>query len=122
MACKQTQIQKKIYIIREKRIMLDSDLAFLYGVKVKQLNQAVKRNIKRFPDDFMFRLTEDEYAEVITNCDHLKHRPTLPYAFTEQGVAMLATILNCRKAIDINIQIMREFVIVYSPMIPYMIK
>jgi len=73
--------------------MLDSDLAFLYEVEVKQLNQAVKRNIKRFPNDFMFRLTKNEFAEVVTNCDHLqnlKFRSTQPYVFTEQGVAMLA--------------------------------
>jgi len=113
MATKLTQIQKRIYIIRGKRVMLDSDLAFLYEVEVKQLNQAVKRNVKRFPDDFMFRLTKDEFTEVVTNCDHLqnlKFRPTLPYAFTEQGVAMLAAVLNSQKAIDVNIQIMRAFV------------
>jgi len=113
MASKLTQIQKRIYVIREKRVMLDSDLAFLYEVEVKQLNQAVKRNIKRFPYDFMFRLTKDEFTEVVTNCDHLqnlKYRPTLPYAFTEQGVAMLAAVLNSQKAIDVNIQIMRAFV------------
>ena len=93
--------------------MLDSDLAYLYEVEVKQLNQAVKRNIKRFPDDFMFRLTKDEFAEVVTNCDHLqsqKFRSTLPYAFTEQGVAMLAAVLNSQKAIDVNISIMRAFI------------
>ena len=102
-----------IFEIRKKRVMLDSDLATLYKVEVKQLNQAVKRNIKRFPDDFMFQLTKDEFAEVVTNCDHLqnlKFRPTLPYAFTEQGVAMLAAVLNSQKAIDVNIQIMRAFI------------
>jgi len=93
--------------------MLDSDLALLYEVEVKQLNQAVKRNIKRFPNDFMFRLTKNEFAELVTNCDHLqslKFRPTQPYVFTEQGVAMLAAVLNSQKAIDVNIQIMRAFV------------
>jgi hypothetical protein len=113
MADKLAQIQKRIYIIREKRVMLDSDLAFLYEVEVKQLNQAVKRNIKRFPSDFMFRLTKDEFTEVVTICDHLqnlKYRPNLPYAFTEQGVAMLAAVLNSQKAIDVNIQIMRAFI------------
>jgi hypothetical protein len=77
------QIQERIYVIRGKRVMLDSDLACLYEVEVKQLNQAVKRNIKRFPDDFMFQLTKDEFTEVVTNCDHLqnlKYRPTLPYS------------------------------------------
>ena len=100
-------IQNRIYTIRGKRVMLDSDLAELYEVEVKQLNQAVKRNITRFPDDFMFRLTKDEFTEVVTICDHLqklKYRPTMPYAFTEQGVAMLATVLNSQKAIDVNIQ------------------
>jgi phage regulator Rha-like protein len=113
MANKLKQIQKKIYTIREKKVMLDSDLAELYEVEARQLNQAVKRNIKRFPDDFMFRLTKDEFTEVITNCDHLqnlKYRPTMPYAFTEQGVAMLAAVLNSQKAIDVNIQIMRAFI------------
>ena len=108
-----TQIQKRIYIIRDKRVMLDSDLAYLYEVEAKQLNQAVKRNLKRFPDDFMFRLTKEEFTEVVTICDHLqslKFRPTLPYAFTEQGVAMLATVLNSPKAIDVNISIMRAFI------------
>ena len=115
MASNMTQIQERIYTIRERRVMLDSDLAELYEVEVKQLNQAVKRNIKRFPVsstewatanegsplvDFMFRLTKDEFTEVVTNCDHLqnlKYRPSMPYAFTEQGVAMLATVLNSQK-------------------------
>jgi len=113
MANKPAQIQKRIYVIRDKRVMLDSDLAILYEVEVKRLNEAVKRNIKRFPGDFMFRLTKDEFAELVANCDHLqnlKFRPTLPYAFTEQGVAMLAAVLNSQKAIDVNIQIMRAFV------------
>ena len=108
-----TRIQKRIYVIRGKRVMLDRDLAYLYEVEVKQLNQAIKRNIKRFPVDFMFRLTINELSKVVTNCDHLqnlKYRPTLPYAFTEQGVAMLAAVLNSQKAIDVNINIMRAFV------------
>ena len=106
-------IQNRIYTIRGKRVMLDSDLAYLYEVEAKRLNEAVKRNLRRFPDDFMFRLTKDEFSEVVANCDHLqklKYRPTLPYAFTEQGVAMLATVLNSQKAIDVNIQIMRVFI------------
>ena len=93
--------------------MLDSDLAYLYEVEAKRLNEAVKRNVNRFPDDFMFQLTKEEFAEVVANCDHLqnlKYRPTLPYAFTEQGVAMLAAVLNSQKAIDVNIQIMRAFI------------
>jgi len=107
------QIQSKIYEIRGLKVMLDSDLAVLYEVEAKVLNQAVKRNITRFPVDFMFQLTKDEKSEVVTNCDHLqklKYRPTLPYVFTEQGVAMLAAVLNSQKAIDVNISIMRAFV------------
>jgi len=113
MASKLTQIQKRIYVVRKKRVMLDSDLACLYEVESKRLNEAVKRNIKRFPVDFMFRLTKKEFTEVVANCDHLqnlKFRPTLPYVFTEQGVAMLAAVLNSPKAIDVNIQIMRAFI------------
>ena len=93
--------------------MLDSDLAELYEVEVKRLNEAVKRNIQRFPEDFMFRLTKDEFAEVVAKCDHLqnlKYRPSMPNAFTEQGVAMLAAVLNSQTAIDVNIQIMRAFI------------
>ena len=108
-----TKIKGMIYEIRGQKVMLDTDLAQLYAVEVKQLNQAVKRNIKRFPGDFLFRLTKTEFAEVVTNCDHLqnlKYRSTMPYAFTEQGVAMLAAVLNSQKAIDTNIQIMRAFI------------
>ena len=113
MADELTPIQDRIYTIRGKRVMLDTDLAYLYEVEAKRLNEAVKRNIKRFPDDFMFQLTKDEFSEVVAKCDHLqkqKYRPTLPYAFTEQGVAMLAAVINSQKAIDVNIQIMRVFI------------
>jgi len=113
MANKLSKIQKRIHIIRQKRVMLDIDLAELYEVEVRTLNQSVKRNIKRFPADFMFRISKDELSEVITNCDHLqnlKFRSAPPFAFTEQGVAMLATVLNSQKAIDVNIQIMRAFI------------
>jgi hypothetical protein len=92
--------------------MLDQDLADIYGVPTKVLNQAVKRNLKRFPEDFMFRLTPKEKAEVVTNCDHLvrlKFSPQLPCVFTENGVAMLSSVLNSEKAIQANIQIMRTF-------------
>lgn len=107
------RIQKCIYVIRERKVMLDSDLAGLYGVGTKVLNQAVKRNINRFPDDFMFQLSEKEKEQVVTNCDHLarlKYSAALPYAFTEQGVAMLSSVLHSRRAIEINIAIMRVFV------------
>ena len=105
-------IRSQIYLIRGRRVMLDTDLAILYGVKTFRLNEAVKRNVKRFPDDFMFRLTESEKLEVIANCDHLrklKYSPYLPCAFTEQGVAMLSSVLNSERAIQVNIQIMRTF-------------
>ena len=90
--------------------MIDRDLAELYGVETKALNQAVKRNIARFPEDFMFQLTKEEKTEEVTNCDHLvslKYSYRLPYAFTENGVAMLSSVLNSEKAIQVNIQIMR---------------
>jgi hypothetical protein len=93
--------------------MLDRDLAILYEVPTKALNQAVKRNIHRFPDHFMFRLTSEEKNELVTNCDRfnsLKHSTALPYAFTEHGVAMLSSVLNSEKAIMVNIQIINAFI------------
>lgn len=92
--------------------MLDSDLALLYGVQTKRLNEQVRRNKKRFPEDFMFQLTNKEKEGVVANCDHLKFlkfSPHLPLAFTEQGVAMLSGVLNSDRAIAVNIQIMRAF-------------
>ena len=106
-------LKKRIYTIRNKRVMLDRDLAELYGVETKRLNEAVKRNIKRFSDDFMFKLNEDELKELVANCDHLqnlKYSYQMPYAFTEHGVAMLSSILKSDRAIEINIQIMRAFI------------
>jgi len=107
-----TLIQNRIYVIRGKRVMLDSDLAYLYEVETKRLNEAVKRNLSRFPDDFMFQLTAEEWENqrsqfATFNSDSRKYNP---YAFTEQGVAMLAAVLNSQKAIDVNIQIMRVFI------------
>ncbi len=104
-------IMNKIYLIRDQKVMLDRDLAELYGVLTGNLNKAVKRNIKRFPEDFMFQLTKEEF-------DNLKFQfgtaswggtRNLPYAFTEQGVAMLSGILNSDRAINVNIHIMRIF-------------
>ncbi len=109
----QTKIESKILFIRGHKVMLDRDLAALYGVKTKVLNQAVSRNLKRFPEDFMFQLTKSEKKQVVTNCDHLetlKFSPQLPFAFTQEGVAMLSGVLNSRRAIQANIQIMRAFV------------
>ena len=105
-------IAHQIFLIRGRKVMLDTDLARLYQVKTFRLNEAVKRNARRFPEDFMFRLTEDEKMEVIANCDHLKSlrfSSYLPCAFTEQGVAMLSSVLNSERAIQVNIQIMRAF-------------
>ena len=93
--------------------MLDRDLAELYGVETKVLNQAVKRNIDRFPERFRFQLTKEEMNELVTNCDRfniLKHSTARPYAFTEQGVAMLSTVLRSETAIRMSIHIMDAFV------------
>lgn len=93
--------------------MLDLDLASIYGVTTKMLNQAVKRNASRFPSDFMFQLTEAEKSEVVTNCDHLarlKFSPHLPYAFTEHGALMLANVLNSESAANTSVQVVRAFV------------
>ncbi|MCK5211984.1 ORF6N domain-containing protein [Candidatus Parcubacteria bacterium] len=107
------KIESKILLISEQKVMLDYDLAKLYGVSTKRLNEQVKRNIKRFPEDFMFRLTKYETEYVVANCDHLKNLKysyQLPWVFTEQGVAMLSSVLNSKKAIEVNITIMRTFV------------
>jgi len=101
-----------IYLIRGEKVMLDTDLAKLYSVETRALKQAVRRNIRRFPEDFMFQLTTEEWKEVITNCDNpgkLKFSPSRPFAFTEQGVAMLSSILNSERAIAVNIRIIRVF-------------
>ena len=106
-------IENRIFTIRGQKVMIDRDLAELYEVPTHRLNEAVKRNKKRFPDDFMFKLTKDELNELIANCDRfqtLKHSPTTPNAFTEQGVSMLSSVLNSDRAISINIEIIRAFV------------
>ena len=103
--------------------MLDFDLANMYQIPTKALKQAVKRNIERFPDDFMFQLTENEWRELVTNCDQLpeslKHSYVLPDCFTEQGVAMLSSVLRSQTAIDVNISIMRAFVLMRQMVIGY---
>jgi len=107
------RIASKIYVIRDTRVLLDRDLAELYGVKTKVLKQAVRRNIKRFPDDFMFELTEVENSALRSQIVTLKrgqHSKYLPFVFTEQGVAMLSSVLNSERAIEVNIAIMRVFV------------
>src|SRR3990172_3174314 len=106
-------IEKKIYLIRGHKVMLDTDLAILYGVTTKRLNEQVKRNHDRFPEDFMFQLNEKEKAEVVANCDHLrrlKFSPKFPYAFTEHGAIMLAAVLNSPIAVQASIQVVRVFV------------
>ena len=102
-------IESKILLIRGQKVMLDSDLASLYQVKTHQLNEAVKRNRRRFPEDFMFQLTAEEQRSLISQNAISKGRGGrrfLPYAFTEQGVAMLASVLKSDRAVDVNIQIM----------------
>lgn len=107
------QIQNRILLIRGQKVILDSDLAELYGVPTKRLNEQVKRNIGRFPPDFMFQLSEPEKAEVVANCDHLqrlKFSPVLPYAFTEHGTIMAASMLNSEQAVQTSVFVVRAFV------------
>ncbi|MBI5740440.1 MAG: ORF6N domain-containing protein [Nitrospirae bacterium] len=107
------KIERKILFIRGQKVMLDADLAELYGVSTKVLNQTVKRNKERFPDDFMFQLTKHEKDEVVTNCDHLKRLRfsyALPFAFTEHGTVMLATVLNSPIAVQTSIQVVKAFI------------
>ncbi|MCW5961828.1 MAG: ORF6N domain-containing protein [Pyrinomonadaceae bacterium] len=108
-------IERKIYIVREQKVMLDSDLANLYGVSTKRLNEQVKRNLQRFPEDFMFQLTNDELenlrSQIATSSSKTYGgRRYMPYVFTEQGVAMLSGVLNSERAVQVNIGIMRAFV------------
>ena len=107
------RLEELIFELRGRHVMIDRDLAEMYGVKAIALRQQVMRNRTRFPDDFMFRLTEKETRELITNCDRLsplKFSPTSPYAFTQEGVAMLSSVLRSPRAIAVNIAIMRAFV------------
>lgn len=110
---KELIIEKMIYVIRDQKVMLDSDLADLYEVKTKVLNQAIKRNIARFPQDFMFQLTSEECdslrSQIVTSKKGKGGRRYLPYVFTENGVAMLSSVLSSEKAIQINVSIMRIF-------------
>lgn len=107
-------VLNKILVIRNQKVILDRDLAILYGVETRALKQAVRRNIRRFPSDFMFQLTKDEFINwrsqtVMSKSDEIGLRH-LPFAFTEQGVAMLSSVLKSERAIDVNILIMRAFV------------
>jgi hypothetical protein len=107
------RIEQTILVIRGQRVILDSDLATLYGVTTKRLNEQVKRNRHRFPRDFMFQLTAQEKTEVVANCDHLKKlrfAPASPFAFTEHGTVMVASILNSERAVEVSIYVVRAFV------------
>ena len=106
-------ISSKILVVRGQQVMIDRDLAELYGVETKVLNQAVKRNIERFPPDFLFVLNNIEKDELVTICDRfipLKHSSSNPYAFTEHGIAMLSSVLRSQNAVEVNIRIMRAFI------------
>ena len=106
-------IESFILTIRSRKVMIDSDLAAVYGVKTRALNQAIKRNAERFPEDFVFRLKANEKTEVITNCDHLAHlkfAKSLPFAFTEHGAIMAATVLNSPQAVSMSVYVVRAFV------------
>jgi ORF6N domain len=107
------QIASRIVSVRGGRVVVDSDLAALYGVETRVLNQAVRRNSRRFPADLAFRLTSAEREEVITNCDHLKnlkYSAALPLAFTEHGALMAASVLNSRRAVEVGLYVVRAFV------------
>ena len=108
------QAEKRIFLLRSLRVMFDYDLAELYGVETGALNRAVKRNANRFPEDFMFQLTAEEYenlkCQIGISRDWGGRRRSLPYAFTEQGVAMLSSVLSSPRAVQVNIAIMRAFV------------
>jgi hypothetical protein len=108
------RIERKIYFIRDQKVMLDSDLAQLYRVQTKNLNKAVKRNLDRFPEDFMFRVAPEEIEslrfQIGTSSDGHGGRRYLPYVFTEHGVAMLSSVLNSKRAVQMNIVIVRAFI------------
>ena len=109
------QIEKRIYRIRDQNVMIDRDLAYLYEVQTGALKRAVRRNIERFPADFMFTLTQQELAAMRSEAGELKqgrgkHRKYLPFVFTEPGVAMLSSVLNSKRAIQVNVEIMRAFI------------
>ncbi len=107
------RVERSILVLRTQRVILDADLAELYGVTTKRLNEQVKRNRSRFPTDFMFQLTVEEKAEVVANCDHLsriKFSPVLPHAFTEHGAIMVASVLSAERAVEVSIYVVRAFI------------
>jgi len=106
-------VENKIFLIRGQKVMIDRDLADLYGVKTKYLNQQVRRNLKRFPETFMFQLTKGEQSKLVAICNRfktMKHSTIMPYVFTEHGVAMLSAVLRSDKAIKISIIIINTFI------------
>ena len=106
-------IEDRIFTIRGQKVMVDRDLAELYDVETKRLNEAVKRNIERFPSDFMFKLTKNELLQLVAICDRfktLKHSVSTPYVFTEHGIAMLSSVLRSKRAVSINIEIIKTFI------------
>ena len=107
------KIEQRILLIRGEKVIVDADLSEFYGVPTKRLNEQVKRNKDRFPDDFMFQISAEEKSEVVANCDHLsklKYSKSLPYAFTEHGAIMAASVLNSKKAVEVSVYIVRAFV------------
>jgi hypothetical protein len=106
-------IESRILLVRTQKVMIDADLAELYGVPTKRLNEQVRRNARRFPEDFCFRLSPAEKTEVVANCDHLmrlRFSPALPYAFTEHGAIMAANVLNSPRAVEMSVHVVRAFV------------
>ncbi len=106
-------VEESIFLIRGRKVIVDRDLARLYGVETKYLNRQVRRNIERFPGEFMFQLSNEEKNELVTNCHRLKslkHSSTLPYVFTEHGVAMMASVLNSDRAVKVSVYIIKVFV------------
>ena len=107
------RIARQIHVIRGQKVIIDADLAALYDVPTKRLNEQVKRNLARFPDDFVFQLDRAERDEVVANCDHLrrlKFSPTMPFAFTEHGALMAASVLNTPRAVEVGLYVVRAFV------------
>ncbi len=107
------KVEQRILLIRGEKVILDADLAEFYGVTTKRLNEQVKRNMDRFPEDFMFQLTERERIEVVAKCDHLvnlKYSKALPHVFTEHGALMVASVLNTRRAVEMSVFVVRAFV------------
>lgn len=115
-------IEGLILLFRGQKVIIDASLAALYGVETRVLNQAIKRNIERFPSDFIFQLTKKEKEEVVTNCDNLKHLKYfrgLPYAFTEHGAIMAASVLNTKRAVAISVYVVRAFIKLRQMLMPY---